>query len=107
MAVSKFDFVEGDTGSELIVECRDKRSKQPIDLTNKTATLKFRVDDGPLFQQLMTIDVPETQGIARYQFKAGELVNGKLVSAVVITDTATGAFVTQLDPFVHLVRKPI
>lgn len=105
MPTTQYDFVAGDTGSTLIVELKNKQTKEPIDLTNRTARLKFKIDSGAVETRLMAIDSPATSGVVRYTFQTGELVAGKMQSVVTITETSTSAVVTTLDPMIHLIRE--
>lgn len=107
MPLTTYDFVAGDTGSELVVQCRSAQTKLPIDLTGLTATLRFKIGIAGLIEQAMTIDTPLTAGIVRYRFQSGELIAGRLVAAVFLTNTSTNAIVTQLDTFIYNVRENI
>jgi hypothetical protein len=90
------DLVAGDTASVLTVTCTDKGPATVIDLTGATVQLRFRLNGGARTDVSMTIPAPATDGIATYQFGAGELSVGQFAGEVVITD-AVGTIKKILD----------
>ena len=100
---SKHQFVENDTGSALRITCIDDETELPVNLTNKTVYIRFKINSGATASQVMTI-LNTASGTVQYQFQAGELLRGTLYVAVRIIDNSDTTHVTQLDPFTYLVR---
>lgn len=96
------DFVAGDTGSVVQLNFRNRQSKAIIDLTGKTAKIRFKIDTDAFTEKTMTI-TSATKGLATYQFAAGELKAGTLTVVGVIID-GSGSVITQLDPLTYTVR---
>lgn len=65
-----YGVVSADKGRKLIVTLRSKATKAAIDLTGKTAELRYRIDGGALFTRSMTVDPDQVtnKGKASYQF---------------------------------------
>lgn len=99
------DLVAGDTGSTLVITCKDKDSKAAINLNGKTVRVKFRLNGGILQTKEMAV-TDAAGGVAEYQFAAGELVKGTLRGEVEITDSG-GLVLTQVEPFALSVRNKI
>lgn len=99
-----YQFVENDTGSALQVECVDNETGNPINLTDKTVWIRFKINSGSLASATMTV-INAASGTAQYQFGAGELVAGTLYVSVRIVDNLDSTYVTQLDPFSYRVRS--
>lgn len=91
-----YELVASDTGSKLVVTCKDNDTKAVIDLTGATVKLKYSISGGALQTKTMTVQTPATNGKAEYQFLAGELSAGAMQAEVEITD-ATGKIITSLD----------
>lgn len=86
-----YDFVENDTNSVLRITAKDAAGVI-IDLTGGSVDLKFKDAAGALKTKTMSISTPETNGVATYQFSAGELLPPIMYCSVKITDTS-GKFV--------------
>jgi BppU N-terminal domain len=99
------DLVAGDSGSKLVVTCKDKDSKAAINLTGATVRVKFRVNDGSLITQVMAISNP-TGGVAEYLFLSSELPAGTIKGEVEITDS-NNRVLTQVEPFSLYVRPKV
>lgn len=92
-----YEFVESDTGSKLVVPCKDNESGAVINLTGATVTLRYKyAGDAAVTERGMTIQTPATNGIAEYLFGTGELKTGRFSYEVKIVDGA-GKVITQLD----------
>lgn len=100
------EFVAGDTGSKLVVTCKDKGTGDLIDLTGATVRLKYRIAGGSLATKTMSIQSPSTSGKAEYLFLAGELTDGEMVGEVEITD-GEGKVTTQVTPFRLAIRAKV
>ncbi len=94
-----YDFVAGDTGSVLRITCRNADGAI-IDLTGATVTLRWKDQAGILVERNMTIVGAATNGVAEYQFAAGELYAGRMRFGYRVTD-ATGNKISsrQLDEY--------
>lgn len=107
------ELVAGDTGSKLVVTCRDNSNGAVIPLNGATVRLKWK----GVPSKLMTI-TNAAGGVAEYQFAAGEIIYGPQVSlvegvlaspmnfAVEITD-AFGSLISNLKPIELWVREAI
>tara|TARA_R100000808_G_scaffold930_2_gene4457 strand:+ start:1962 stop:2267 length:306 start_codon:yes stop_codon:yes gene_type:complete len=71
------DFKEG-SNPEIELVFTDEATREPVNLTAATVTLRFRFNGGSRLERAMTItDV--AKGVAKYRFTAGEMVAGDLV----------------------------
>ena len=101
-----FDFVQLDTGSTLRVTCKDSDTGNVIDLTGATLTLRYKIGSADKVEKTMTLESPNTAGIATYKFLASELSNGDLVGEVTIKDSG-GLDITSVDNLVLPIKKRI
>lgn len=99
-------LVAGDTGSTLVVLCREHATQTPIDLTGKTVQLRYRIDEGPVVVRTMTVQPPATAGRAAYQFTGAELTAGTLVAEVRIQPGQADQL-TSLELLYLPVRAPL
>ena len=101
------DFVELDTGSTLLVICRNQATNGLIDLTGATVKLKYRLNGtGALQTKTMTVNAPGTLGQAQYTFLVADLGADFENAEVEITD-AGGLIVTSTDTFHLTVRAKV
>ena len=96
-------LISGDTGSKLVVTCKDNETQATIDLTGATVKLRFSIDGAAVAEKTMTIQTPATAGKAEYQFLSADLVAGTMQAEVQITD-AGGKIITSLEPFILQIR---
>lgn len=89
----------------LKVTCKRLSDKSIIDLTGATVRLKFKVNDGSLVTQVMTVPTP-ANGQAQYKFATNELTVGEVDAEVEITDVSTNVF-TNLIPLHIGVRSRV
>ncbi len=101
-----FDFVQLDTGSTLRVTCKDSDTEAVIDLTGATLTLRYKIGSAAKVEKTMTLEVPNTAGIATYKFLAAELSNGDLVGEVTINDSG-GKEITSIENMVLPIKQRI
>jgi len=80
-------FVSGDTGSKLQVTCKDDDTGTAIDLTGSTVQLQWKDRSGTFVEKTMTV-TDAANGVAEYQFAAGELFAKKMLFEVEITDSS-------------------
>ena len=97
------DLVAGDTGTTLAVTCKDKDTKSIINLTGKTAKLRYKIGSGSLQVKTMTV-TDAAGGVAEYLFLTGELIAGLMTAEVQIIDSLSRE-ITQIDPFEIMIRK--
>lgn len=100
------EFVAGDTGSKLVMTCKDKGTGDLIDLTGLTVRLKYKIAGGELQTKAMSVQSPATAGKAEYLFLGNELVDGEMVGEVEIED-GNGKIVTQVNPFRLAIRPKV
>lgn len=113
MANETIELVAGDTGSKLVVTCRDSSTGAVINLSGATVTIRWK----GVAAKSMTI-ANAAGGVAEYQFAQGDLVytsevsviEGVLASpmrfAIQITD-ALGNLISNLKPIELWVREAI
>lgn len=100
------DYVAGDTNSVLVVICKTQAGV-PIDLTNRTATLRWRYDPNGAMVKMVTMlagDQTEVPGQCYRRWLAGELVSPTIIYDVVITEDSDGRLVTQVDEDTLFIR---
>ncbi|MDQ6989208.1 MAG: BppU family phage baseplate upper protein [Mariprofundaceae bacterium] len=102
---SHYDFVASDTGSKLVVTCKNADTNAVISLSGATVTLRYSINGQAVQAKTMSI-TDAAGGVAEYQFAAGDLVDGELHAEVEITD-ASGFVITQLIPFRLTVRAKL
>ena len=101
-----YALIAGDTGSTVVVTCRDNQTQAVIDLTGKAVQLRYKIDGGALQTKTMTIQNPQTAGKAEYQFGASDLIAGTLQGEIQIQPGAADRL-TSLLPFSLQVRAPL
>ncbi|MDT7040849.1 BppU family phage baseplate upper protein [Candidatus Nitronereus thalassa] len=98
------ELISLDTGSVLVVTCKNNQDGQVLSLTGATVRLRYKIDGGAAQTVVMTI-TDAANGLVQYQFGDNELAVGLvLVGETEITD-GTGKVVTQLEPFVLPLRS--
>lgn len=105
MAEAAFSFVEADTASILRVTCKNKGTGAAIDLSGGVVQLQWNTRKGAFVEKTMT-QVDAANGIAEYQFLAGELESPAMKFEVEITD-GLGKIFRSLDVLYELVREPL
>ena len=100
----RYDFVQDDTGSTLRVECIDAVGSV-IDITGGTVTLKWRDKTRQLITRNMSM-IDAANGVAEYQFVAGELFAPSMDITVRIVDSG-GKVLHSREPIKISVRYPI
>ena len=104
--MAAIEFVAGDTGSKLVVTCKNNQDGSVFDLTGASLKLNFKIDSGATKTPAMTVLIPATDGKGEYTFISTDLVAGRMQAAAEITDSA-GKIITQLVPFVFAVRAKL
>lgn len=99
------EFVANDTGSKLKVTCKDNDTGAAINLTGATVLLRWMDKTGATQSKTMTV-TDAANGVAEYQFAAGEIAYPKMSFDVRITDTG-GKIITNLAPIEVTVRAPL
>lgn len=84
--MATFDLVKGDGGSVLTVTIKDRETGTMLNLTGKTATLRYTLNGGAAQQRSMTVlNQTTSPGQVQYQFLTSDLsAAGELVGDVVI-----------------------
>ena len=101
------DFVAGDTNSTYLKVIIDAGSNQLVDLTGYTVTLRWRntlTGNMTATRSMVVLNQTTSKGQASYRFAPGELVAPYMWDDVVVTETATGRFVTQLEEVKSTIR---
>ncbi len=97
------EFVAGDTGSVRRITCRNADGT-PIDLTGASVTIRWRDSGGNVVERAMII-VSAIDGVAEYQFAAGELYAPRMALGYRITDAAGNTITSRRIDGV-IVRDP-
>lgn len=100
------DFVVGDTESKVKYKLRNRSTGDSIDITGAVSTLRYKIGESATRVRLMTNEAPESGGIVRYQFVAGDLEPG-LMEAEVQTVLASGKRLTSADTVRYVVRPQL
>lgn len=101
-----YQFVAGDTGSTLVVTCKNESDGAIIDLTGCSVQLKWRDAARVLVSKAMTINAPATNGVVQYTFGASELFAPSMKFEVQITD-GSGRVIRNLELLDVKVRQPL
>ena len=99
------DLVTGDTGSIFQVTCTDASTGQVIDLTGATVRLRWEDDTGTVQTRIMGV-TDAVNGVAEYQFAAGEIIYPRMVFETEITD-ALGYITSSNDLTTLTVREEL
>lgn len=92
------DLVAGDSSSVLRVTVFDSETKEPMDLTGRTVTLRFRLNGGTVVPVAMTVlDQTNQRGKAEYEFQSADLLSAGLVEYEIRLDSGTGNQLTSLE----------
>lgn len=70
-----------DTGTDFV-----EAYIEQIDLTGKTVTLRWKIDDEDMVEQTMTIVTPAYEGKATYTWASGELTAGAMSYQIIVDD---------------------
>jgi hypothetical protein len=105
MAFPNYSLVAGDGTIVAFVFVDAGNSNLPFSLTGLTASLAYKVGNGPVQTKVMTNDPDQVtnKGKATYQFQPTDLTPGMMEVAGYVTDGG-GNRVSQLVPFIWEVR---
>ena len=98
------DMMAGDTGTTLTLTIESNGSA--FNLTGYSASLQWINASGTLQQKGMTIPTP-TNGQCVYTFQNGDTFAVSMAFQVVITDTATGEYLTTTQRVVLSIGAPL
>ncbi len=100
------DMMAGDTATTLSITITNPDGSA-FNLTGYTASLQFLDSAGTtLEQKAMTISAPTT-GVCTYTFAQADTYSGSMTFQVVITDTATGNYLTTTQRLILNVGAPL
>lgn len=99
-----FDYTAGDTKSKFYISAKDE-SGNIITLSGATVTLRWKNQAGALVSQTMTV-TDAANGLAEYQFAAGELFAPSMAFEVQIVDGA-GKILSSVENIQVAVKKKI
>lgn len=97
-------LVVGDKASKIRVTCKDSAG-QIIDLSGKSAKLRYKIDGGTLQSRDMTVTAP-LAGLAEYQVGATDVTPGLLVGEVRLNEGLADQL-TSSHVFAIAVRAPL
>jgi hypothetical protein len=103
--MAHYELVAGDGGTKLSVTISDLETKQPVDLTGKTVTLRYAVNGGTTVEKTMTL-LNQTlhPGQAEYQFLTTDITVGGQITGEVRLQSGLPDQLTTVDSF-HLAVK--
>jgi hypothetical protein len=101
---NKFSLVVGDTAKILQHTCLDQ-DQEPIDLTDATVRLKFRIGDGDWRVRLMVVYGTPTDGVVRYQWVEGDLDDSGTLQYEVEIENLDGSIASN-DDWQYLEVRP-
>jgi len=99
-------FVAGDRGAKIVAVCADNDTGIVIDLTGKTAQLRYKINEGTLVTKTMTVQSPGTGGKAEYQFDSADLTAGTMEAEVRI-QSGLADQITSLNPLYVSIRAAL
>lgn len=104
----KGGLVKGDGGSKLRVLITDSETNAPIDLTNKTITLRYSIAGGVTMERTMTaLDQATLKGYAEYQFLVADLNASGDLSGEARVNAGLSDQLTSDTVFTIPVRDPL
>lgn len=98
------ELVTNDTGSSLVVNCKDNTTGLAIDLTGSTVRLRWK--NGLVVETRTMTITNAVNGQAKYTFLTGEIIAPKMAFEVEITDS-TGKVLSNLKLIEVLVRREL
>jgi len=102
------DLVVGDGGTVLRVTVLDSETKQPMNLTGHTVTLRYRLNGGALAVKDMDLaDQGTSPGQASYEFEAADVPSAGTLTYEVRLDDGTGDQLTSVAIQSLTVRAPL
>lgn len=106
--MTTYELVAGDGGSKLHTTILDRVTKETIDLTGKTAQLRYSFNGGATVEKTMTVlNQTTNKGQAEYQFLTTDLtVAGTLEGEVRVQDGLSDQL-TSVDTFHIAVRAAL
>ena len=106
--MAKYELVAGDGGSVLTVTIMDSLTETPMNLTGKTAQLRYELNGGVTVEKSMTLLNQVTfPGQVQYQFLVSDLtVGGELTGEVRLQDGLSDQL-TTVDEFRLAVKDPL
>ncbi len=99
-----YDLVAGD-GTKITLTFVDRVTQQPIDLTGKTAKLRYKINGGALQSRTMTpLNQTTNKGQAEYVLQAADLTaSGQMVGEGRVNDGEADQL-TSIETFTREVR---
>jgi len=102
------ELVAGDAASVLRVTVQDGETRDPIDLTGKAVTLRYKLNGGPLVTKTMApLDQTSNRGQAEYEFEAADLTAAGVLEYEVRLDHGTSNQLTSVAVQQLTVRAPL
>jgi hypothetical protein len=106
--MAMYDLVSGDGGSKLRVTIVDGAAKTPVDLTGKTAQLRYSINAGTTVEKTMTVlNQTTNKGQAEYAFLASDLSAGGTMLGEVRLQDGLSDQLTTVDTFDLLIKEPL
>ena len=104
----QYELVAGDGGSKIRVTIHDTQTKEPMDLTGKTAQLRYALNGGTTVEKTMTVlNQTTNKGQVEYQFLAADLTAGGTLDGEVRLQDGLSDQLTTIDTFHLSVKTPL
>jgi hypothetical protein len=106
--MANYELVAGDGGSTIRVSILDSLTGDALDLTGKTAQLRYSINGGTTVEKAMTLMNQTTnRGKVEYQFLVADLsAGGTLVGEVRLQDGESDQL-TTVDTFHLAIKAPL
>lgn len=100
------DMMAGDTGTTLTLTINENGTLTPYNLTGCTVSLQWLNQQNVLVSKPMTI-TDATNGVCAYTFASEDTFPGTMTFQAVVTNTATGQYLTTSQRFLMNVGSPL
>lgn len=103
-----YDLVAGDSGSVLRVTIRDNQTQKLIDLTSKSAKLRYDINRGNTVERDMTVlDQITNRGMVEYNFLAADLSTAGQMRGEVRLQAGQADQLTTVGTFHLAIKAPL
>lgn len=106
--MANYELVAGDGGSTLRVSILDSLTDEAVDLTGKTAQLRYAINGVATVEKSMTVlDQTANKGKAEYRFLAADLTEGGTLAGEVRLQDGLVDQLTTVDTFHIAIKAPL
>jgi hypothetical protein len=106
--MANYELVAGDGGSTLRVSILDSLSSDLVDLTGKTAQLRYSINGGATVEKSMAVlNQTTNKGQAEYQFAVADITMGGTLDGEVRLQDGLSDQLTTVDTFHLAIKTPL